>query len=147
MFFDKGTGLVFFALKVHLGIAEIFLKMTSLDSAAKQDPLYTIFEQHLFNFQDPNSDRNVFVETVIQDYLSHMRRLGLSIPVEWEHQIFEELFFQVNSMLVKKIYGCQTIDEYTAKAPAAAKRKARANYNRLSKAKPKAKKVATKQVA
>ena len=90
----------------------------------------------------------MFVETVIQDYLSHMRRLGLSIPVEWEHQIFEELFFQVNSMLVKKIYGCQTIDEYTAKAPAAAKRKARANYNRLSATKPKkAKKAATNEAA
>jgi hypothetical protein len=105
--------------------------MTSLDSATKQDPLYTIFEQHLFNFQDPNSDRGVFIQTIIQDYLSHMRRMGLSIPVEWEEHIFEELFFQVNAMLVKKIYGCQTIDEYTAKASSAAKKRARSNYKKL----------------
>jgi hypothetical protein len=121
--------------------------MTSLAPATKQDPLYTIFEQHLFNFQDPNSDRNVFIEGIVQDYLSHMRRLGLSVPVEWEHHIFEELFFQVNAMLVKKIYGCQTIDEYTAKAPAAAKRRARTNYNRLSKAKSKTKKASDNRAA
>ncbi len=93
--------------------------------------MYTIFEQHLFNFQDPNSDRGVFIQTIIQDYLSHMRRMGLSIPVEWEEHIFEELFFQVNAMLVKKIYGCQTIDEYTAKASSAAKKRARSNYKKL----------------
>ena len=79
--------------------------------------MYTIFEQHLFNFQDPNSDRNVFVETVIQDYLSHMRRLGLSIPVEWEHQIFEELFFQVNSMSNDRRVHRQSTGGSQAKSP------------------------------
>jgi hypothetical protein len=106
--------------------------MTTSGTTQKTDPLYTIFEQHLFNFQDPNSDRNVFIEAIVKDYLGQMRKLGLAVPVEWEEHIFEELFFQVNTMLVKKIYGCQTINEYTAKAPTAAKRKARANYRKMT---------------
>jgi hypothetical protein len=64
------------------------------------DPLYTIFEQHLFNFQDPNADRNVFIEAVVKEYLTHVRRLGLAVPAEWEHQIFEEFFLDVQGLLV-----------------------------------------------
>jgi hypothetical protein len=105
--------------------------MTSSATATKNDPLYTIFEQHLFNFQDPNADRNVFIEVIVKDYLTQMRKLGLAVPVEWEAHIFEELFFQVNTMLLKKIYGCQSINEYTAKAPTVQKKKAKARYKKL----------------
>ena len=107
--------------------------MTSQNTTKPLDPLYTIFEQHLFNFQDPNADRNVFIESVVKEYLTHLRRLGLSVPTEWEHQIFEELFFQVQTMLVKKIYGCLTINEYTAKATTQQKRKAKTRYRKLVK--------------
>ena len=81
----------------------------------KNDLLYTIFEHHLFNFQDPNSDRPTFIRAIVNEYLIHLRKLGLSVPKAHEEQIFEELFFQVNTMLVKKIYGCMTINEFTAK--------------------------------
>jgi len=107
--------------------------MTPQNTTKALDPLYTIFEQHLFNFQDPNADRSAFVEAVVKDYLTHLRRLGLSVPTEWEHQIFEELFFQVQTMLVKKIYGCLTINEYTAKATTQQKRKAKTRYRKLVK--------------
>ena len=107
--------------------------MTSL---AKNDLLYTIFEQHLFNFQDPNSDRQTFILTIVKDYLTQLRKLGLSVPKELEEQIFEELFFQVNTMLVKKIYGCMTINEFIAKTPTvekkARKKKANAKYRALT---------------
>ena len=99
---------------------------------AKNDLLYTIFEQHLFNFQDPNSDRPTFILTIVKDYLTQLRKLGLSVPKELEEQIYEELFFQVNTMLVKKIYGCMTINEFIAKTPTAEKKvrkkKAKAAY-------------------
>ena len=100
----------------------------------KIDPLYTIFEQHLFNFQDPNSDRDTFIEAIVKEYLTHMRKLGLSVPKEWEATVSEELFFQVRAMLLKKIYGCLTIIEYTAKAPTELKTKARKRYQKLGKA-------------
>ena len=83
-----------------------------MKSNAKIDPLYTIFEQHLFNFQDANADRKTFLDAIVKDYISQMRKMGLAVPSEWEEHIFEELFFQVNTMLVKKIYGCLTINEF-----------------------------------
>ena len=86
-----------------------------MDTFKKIDPLYTIFEQHLFNFQDPNSDRETFIQGIVKEYLSRTRQMGLSVPKEWEHDIIEELSFQVNTMLVKKIYGCLTINQFTEK--------------------------------
>lgn len=97
----------------------------------KIDPLYTIFEQHLFNFQDPNSDRKSFIEGIVKDYLSQVRRMGLGVPSEWEEQVSEELSFQVNTMLVKKIYGCLTIAEYQEKVTPTQKKRARARYQNL----------------
>src|SRR5690242_5399740 len=102
----------------------------------KNDLLYTIFEQHLFNFQDPNSDRGSFILAIVNDYLSQLRKLGLTVPVTMESQISEELSFQVNTMLVKKIYGCMTINEYIAKTPTASikvrKKRANAKYRALT---------------
>ena len=111
-------------------------------SNSKADLLYTIFEQHLFNFQDPNEDRKIFIDQIVKDYLSHMRKVGLMIPTEWDSQINEELSFQVNAMLVKKIYGCLTINEYfsqTEKKRGAKKlteqrRQAQRRYQELSRA-------------
>ena len=96
--------------------------------------MYTIFEQHLFNFQDPNADRDAFIDAIVKEYLTHMRKLGLSVPNEWEEVVSEELYFQVRAMLLKKIYGCLTINEYTAKAPTELKKRARKRYQKLDKA-------------
>ena len=97
------------------------------------DPLYVIFEQHLYNFQDPDVDRKTFIGNVINDYLSHLRKLNISVPKSLEGSICEELGHLVNTMLVKKIYGCLTIQEYQKKIPRIAKRKTRARYSRLQK--------------
>ena len=106
-----------------------------MTATKKIDPLYTIFEQHLFNFQDPNSDRKSFIEGIVKDYLVQMRRMGLAVPGEWEEQIVEELSFQVNTMLVKKIYGCLTINEYQEKITPVQKKQARTRYRKLQSAK------------
>ena len=115
------------------------MSISNKASPAKIDPLYTIFEQHLLNFQDSNSDRQSFVEAIALDYITQIRKMGLSVPKEWESHIFEELCFQVNTMLVKKIYGCLTINEFierTAKTLppkilAEKKREARKRYQKL----------------
>lgn len=101
---------------------------------SKTDPLYTIFEQHLFNFQDPNADRESFILGIVKDYITQVRKLGLSVPTELEKHISEELCLQVSHMLVKKIYGCLTINEYTAKIPTEQKKKARARYKQITRA-------------
>ena len=95
------------------------------------DPLYVIFEQHLYNFQDPDVDRKTFIGNIITDYLSHLRKLNISVPKSLEGPIVEELAQQVNTMLVKKIYGCHTINEFQKKVPTKARKKTSTRYKRL----------------
>lgn len=97
------------------------------------DPLYIIFEQHLSNFPEANVDRATFISNILQDYLTHLRRMSLSIPKSMESAIIEELSLQVNTMLIKKIYGCLSIEEYQKTIPKTARRKAKAKYSKLLK--------------
>jgi hypothetical protein len=96
------------------------------------DPLYVIFEQHLYNFQDSDSDRRTFINNIIQDYFSYLRKQNITVPKSLESAIGDELYTQVSHMLVKKIYGCLSIDDYQKKVTPVAKRKVRARYSRLS---------------
>jgi hypothetical protein len=96
------------------------------------DPLYVIFEQHLFNFQDSDSDRKTFIVNIVNDYLTYLRKMSIVIPKSLEAAIVEELAGQVNTMLVKKIYGCLSLDDYRKGAATTHKKKARARYSRLS---------------
>ncbi len=107
--------------------------MPTAKTSTEIDPLYVIFEQHLYNFQDPDVDRKTFVGKIIQDYLTHLRRMSISIPKSLEAPIVEELAEQVNSMLVKKIYGSFSLSEYQQKAPTKIKRKASSRYRVLGK--------------
>ena len=38
------------------------------------DPLYVIFEQHLFNFQDPEIDRKTLILRIVTDYRDYLRK-------------------------------------------------------------------------
>lgn len=99
------------------------------------DPLYVIFEQHLFNFADPDSDRKTFIAQVVADYIGYLRKNSIIVPKSLEQPIVEELGTQVNTMLVRKIYGCLTVNEFAdpvgASARAAKKKTAK---SRVSKA-------------
>ena len=98
------------------------------------DPLYVIFEQHLYHFQDDDIDRKTFVIQVVQDYLSFLRQKKISIPRSLEGAIVEELAAQVHTLLIKKIYGFLTIQDYQKQIPNAAKRKAKSLYGKLKRA-------------
>jgi hypothetical protein len=95
------------------------------------DPLYVIFEQHLFNFQESDADRKTFIVNIVNDYLTYLRKMRIVIPKSLESAIVEELAGQVNTMLVKKIYGCLSIEDYRKGAAATHKKKARSRYTRL----------------
>jgi hypothetical protein len=101
------------------------------------DPLYVIFEQHLYNFQDSDQDRKTFIANVVNDYLTYLRRKKIAIPRSLEHAIVEELATQVNTMLVKKIYGCYSIQDYQKSMAAphrdTLRRRARSRYSKLAK--------------
>ena len=96
------------------------------------DPLYVIFEQHLFNFQDSESDRKTFICNIVSDYLNYLRKKNITVPKSLEQPIVEELAAQVNLMLVKKIYGCLTIKDYQDALPGTVKKRARSRYSKLS---------------
>jgi hypothetical protein len=96
------------------------------------DPLYAIFEQHLFNFSDPEIDRKTFIANVVVDYLGFLRKKSVVVPRSLEAAIIEELGTQVNAMLVKKIYGCLTIKDFRKGIPGLAKRRAKKRYSRLA---------------
>lgn len=100
-------------------------------TSSKTDPLVVIFEQHLFHFQDANTDRKEFIEKVVQDYLFYLRKLNITVPKSLEPAIVEELGEQVNTMLVKKIYGCYNIQEFQKTIPKAVKKRAKSRYSKL----------------
>lgn len=87
---------------------------TKIPNARAVDPLYVIFEQHLFNFADPDSDRKTFISQVVSEYISYLRKNNIIVPKSLEQPIVEELGTQVNTMLVRKIYGCLTVSQFDA---------------------------------
>ncbi len=98
------------------------------------DPLFVIFEQHLVNFQDNEVDRKTFIGQVIQDYFTYLRKMKIIIPLSLEKSIAEELASQVQVMLLKKIYGFHSIQEYQKKAPKSERVQAKRRYSRLVRA-------------
>lgn len=106
---------------------------TKKASASKQvDPLYVIFEQHLFSFSDAESDRKTFITNVVNDYLTYLRKNNIIVPKSLEQPIVEELGTQVNTMLVKKIYGCLSISDYVGNVGAVTKKKAKSRYQKMT---------------
>lgn len=107
------------------------MKLT-IKKDARLDPLYVIFEQHLFNFQDSDIDRKTFLENVVAEYLVFLQKRKVLVPKVIQQQVIEELSVLVNSMLLKKIYGCLKVSDYLQKTPVQAKKKARSRYFRLN---------------
>jgi hypothetical protein len=97
------------------------------------DPLFVIFEQHLYNFQDSELDRKTFIEHVLKDYLTFLRKRSIIIPKSLESSILEELADQIQLMLVKKIYGFLTIQDYQNQQPTVTRRRARSRYSKVMK--------------
>ena len=97
----------------------------------KLDPLFIVFEQHLYNFQDSNIDRKTFIAKVVHDYLTHLRKMGITVPRLLEKYVIDELAIQVNTMLVKKIYGFLTLEDFKKNISSDEKRRAQNRYRRL----------------
>lgn len=97
------------------------------------DPLYVIFEEHLLNFQDSDADRRTFIGNIVLDYITYLRKMNIIVPKNMEMAVYEELGAQVNTMLVKKIYGCPSVVEYQKGVPMSIKKRAKRTYKRLKK--------------
>lgn len=106
--------------------------MPSFNSPNQIDPLYTIFEQHLYNFQDSDTDRKTFIGNVVKDYFAFLRKMNIAVPKAFEEIVAEELSEQVKVMLMKKIYGCLSVEDYRRDVPSAVKKKVEKRYSKMT---------------
>lgn len=74
--------------------------------------LYTIFEKHLYDFEDTEESEVAFIDKIVQDYLRFIVTQGVAIPRRWHAQITDELRDQVRKMMIKKMYGALSIEEF-----------------------------------
>lgn len=77
----------------------------------KADPLYKIFEQHLFNALVEDESADELVDRVVQEYLAELAHGG-SIPPESKPEIAADLKDEVVEMFRKKTYGHYSLAEY-----------------------------------
>ena len=78
-----------------------------------RDPLYLIFEQHLYDFNDETDTEDAFVEKVVTDYLRFLQVTGSIINHKLKKLISEELKDQVSCMLKKRVLGSSNPAEFT----------------------------------
>ncbi|MGE3262496.1 MAG: hypothetical protein AB7K68_12015 [Bacteriovoracia bacterium] len=83
-------------------------------SVRKWDPLFIIFEKHLYDFN--YESRELFIGGVVKDYLSHLMRQKAMVPPAWKGHLEKTLTDEVSDMLVRKLYGCLTVEEFKQKA-------------------------------
>ncbi|MBN1115047.1 MAG: hypothetical protein JXA66_06870 [Oligoflexia bacterium] len=74
------------------------------------DPLYVIFEKHLYDY--PYDSTDDFIFAVVREYMDYMRQENLILPDSSKDQITDVLTEEVREMLLKKIYGCLSIKDY-----------------------------------
>lgn len=69
------------------------------------DPLYYIFEQHLFNALVEDEGTDAFLSRVVEDYVGRLIESGTVIPREVLPTVQQDLREEVLEMLRKKTYG------------------------------------------
>ena len=82
-------------------------------SVRKWDPLFIIFEKHLYDFN--YESRELFLKGVVEEYIAHLVRQRVVIPPAWKTHLDKTLTEEVSDMLVRKLYGCLTVEEFQTK--------------------------------
>ena len=106
-------------------------------SVRKWDPLFIIFEKHLYDFNYEN--RELFLKAVVDDYLAHLSRQQVMVPPTWKLHLEKTIGEEVSDMLVRRLYGCLNVEEFKAKQTAenkdevlTARKEARRRYQKLA---------------
>lgn len=76
------------------------------------DPLYSIFEQHLFNALVEEETNEEFLTRVVADYMDRLKANGTLIAREHMDDIRSDLREEVFEMLRKKTYGHFSLAEF-----------------------------------
>ncbi len=100
----------------------------------KNDPLFVIFERHLYDFN--YESRDLFIKGVVEEYLAHLSKQKVVVPPAWRLHLETSISEEVSDMLVRRLYGCLSVEELKQKekgsgALPTARREARKRYNKL----------------
>ena len=100
----------------------------------KWDPLFIIFEKHLYDFN--YESRELFVKGVVDDYVFHLSKQKVIVPPAWKSHLEKSLGEEVSDMLVRKLYGCLKVEEIKEKVAASPevtieKKDAKRRYQKL----------------
>lgn len=82
-------------------------------SVRKWDPLFVIFERHLYDFN--YDSRELFIQGVVEEYLGYLQQQKVLVPAVWKGQLEASLTEEVSDMLVRKLYGCLNVQEFKDK--------------------------------
>lgn len=110
-------------------------KKTDVFTVRKWDPLFIIFEKHLYDFN--YESRELFITGVVGDYLVHLNQQKVAVPPTWKLHLEKTIAEEVSDMLVRRLYGCLTVEEFKEKKSEdkdelLLRREARKRYQKLA---------------
>lgn len=104
-------------------------------SVKKWDPLFIIFEKHLYDFN--YESRDLFIKGVVEDYVTHLASQKAVVPPSMKVHFEKTVAEEVSDMLVRRLYGCLTVEEFKQKPEnteeiITARKEARKRYQKLA---------------
>ncbi len=104
-------------------------------SVGKKDPLFRIFEKHLYDFN--YESRELFIKGVVDDYVTHLASQKAVVPPSMKVHFEKTVAEEVSDMLVRRLYGCLTVEEFKQKPENSdeiitARKEARKRYQKLA---------------
>lgn len=82
-------------------------------SVRKWDPLFIIFEKHLYDFN--YESREAFLKNVTEEYMKYLAKQNVTVPASWRLHFEKSIGEEVSDMLVRKLYGCLNVQEFKHK--------------------------------
>ena len=76
----------------------------------KLDPLFQLFEHHLFNRSYDDSE--AFAKEIAEDYMAYLDSTWAHLPFHTRTNVLKDLQTEAHEMLVKKMYGCVRPADY-----------------------------------
>lgn len=74
------------------------------------DPLFQLFEQYLLTRS--YDDAGAFTKQLAKDYLAYLDSTPAHVPLHVRAGVLEDLEFECHEMLVKKMYGVVSANDY-----------------------------------
>lgn len=74
------------------------------------DPLYQLFERSLVNRS--YDDSAAFTKQLAEQYMAYLDSTPAHVPFTVRQSLLEDLCAEAHEMLVKKMYGCERLQDY-----------------------------------